>query len=470
MRHIQKNIVAVIVMVTALTSCVVGKKYKRAELEIPEQFRNVEATTGDTVIVPWKSFFKDPVLNDLIEKALVKNNEIQTATITIEQLNLAYRQAKLSILPSLNFAVAGSRNYLSKKSLNGSISEQFLGTPYMDDYSTSIALSWEADIWGKTAMRKAGAQADLLAQEQNKLAIQTRIITQVAQAYYNLISFDQQLEIAKRNVALSDSTLNIMNLQFKSGQINSLAIDQITAQKNTAELLLPLTHQSIELQENALSILCGEFPDRIARSANALEMEPQEPFSLGIPTHLLSRRPDVKAAELSVMTANARAGLAKAAMYPAFSITAQTGVNSFKASTWFNLPGSIFNNLAVNLAQPIFQKRELRTAYETALLDQQKMELQFKQTVLDAVGDVSNALTRSKHADERLAVVESRTASLQKANKDAIMLYKSGMATYIEVITAQSNALQNDVEAISIRLDKLNAVTDLYRAIGGGVQ
>lgn len=451
-------------------SCVVGKKYARPDLYAPEQFRTPIAVTADTIQLPWRTFFKDPQLVALIDQALKRNNDIGIAVKNVEQLDLAVKQARLGLLPTVNLAAGANRSWLSKNSLNGSLSEQFLGTSYMDDYSAAVQVSWEADIWGKVKMQKEGAMANYFAQRENLTALKTRIISQVAQSYYNLISLDEQLKIARQNIALSDSTLDMMNLQYKSGQINSLAVAQAEAQKKTAQLIVPLALQNIALQENALSILCGAYPDDVAREGALADVVPADQFASAVPAQLLSRRPDVRSAEYAVVAANASTGLAKAAMYPALSISPQIAANSFNFSQWFDLPGSLTRTLAINLTQPIFQKRALKTAYETAAIEQEKAVIQYKQTLMNAVGEVSDALARSAGASERLGLVNEKTALLNKATQDATKLYKSGMATYLEVITAQNSRLQNDLEAITIRLDKLNAITDLYRALGGGVE
>ena len=470
MKTTLKHLIPALAIVTLLASCAVGGKYSRQTLSTPAQYRNQISLTGDTVLLPWKSFFKEPQLNLLIENALNKNSEVAAALLTMEQLDLAFKQAKLSILPTLNLAVSANRSFQSKNSLNGSLSGQFVSTSYIDDYNANLQLAWEADIWGKAAMRKSGAMAEYLAQKENIAAVKTKIIAQVAKAYYNLIGLDEQLRIAKRNVQLSDSTLSMLNLQYRVGQVNSLAVEQVKAQQKTAELLVPLVQKNIEMQENALSILCGEYPDAVKRSGTLASVAPNAIFATGVPAMLLSRRPDLKAAELLVRSANAKTGLAKAAMYPSISLSAQSGLNAFNIKNWFNIPGSIFNTLAANLAQPVFQKAELKTAYQTALLEQQKSVITFKQTMLTAVAEVSDAMSQSVHADERLALIAAKSASLNKANNDALLLYKSGMATYLEVITAQNNALQNDLEAISIKQEKLSALTDLYRALGGGIE
>jgi multidrug efflux system outer membrane protein len=453
-----------------LTSCVVGKKYSRTDLNAPEKYREAITVTGDTILHPWKSYYKDPMLVGLIEKALVKNNEVLIAMKSMEQLDLTYKQAKLSLLPTLDFDAGASRSYQSKNSLNGSLSAQFTSKDYLDDYSANLRLSWEADIWGKAAMQKRDAKAGYFAQKENLSALKTRIIVQVAQSYYNLLGLDEQLKIAQKNIDLSNSTLRMMQMQYNSGLISSLALYQTEAQKKTAELLVPLAEANIAVQENALQILCGEYPDSITRSGNLDVAELNVVLPSGVPASLLSRRPDVKAAEYAVMSANAKTGLAKATMYPTLSLSPSIGINSFEFDTWFNFPGSVTKTIAANLVQPIFKKRQLRTAYEIAVLEQEKAVVQFKQSFITAVGEVSNAMSQLKNADKRMELATEKSVSLDKATNDANLLYKSGMATYLEVIVAQNSALQNDLDVVAIKLEKLNAAINLYRALGGGVE
>lgn len=469
MKTFSQHIVITLACSLLLSACVVGKKYSQPDLDLPDQYRQSVAVTADTVMLPWKNFFKDQQLVQLIEKALDKNNEVTVAIMNMQQMDLAYKQAKLNLLPMLDFNMGANRTWLSMNSLNGSLSEQFLGTTYMDDYSATLNLSWEADIWGKAKMQRSGALANYFAQKENLAALKTRIIVQVAQAYYNLVVLDEQLKIAQKNIILGDSTLHMIRLQYNSALVSSVAVEQAAAQQKTAELLIPLALQQIAIQENALSILCGGYPDNIERATALANITPEEVFPAGPPAVLLSRRPDVKAAELSIVSANARAGLARAAMYPSITLTPSLGANSFTFNTWFDLPGSLIKSVGVGLTQPIFRKNALQTDYKIALLEQEKAATQFKQSVLMAVGEVSDALARSKFADDRIALITEKNASLNRATRDVMLLYKSGMASYLEVITAQNNTLQNELEVIDIKREKLNAITDLYRALGGGI-
>lgn len=453
-----------------LSSCAVGKKYERVALNAPDTYREEIEVTGDTIVLPWKSFYKDPLLVALIDKALVKNNEVLTAMRTMEQLELSYKQAKLSLLPSVDFNAGASRMYQSENSLNGSLSQQFTGEDYIDDFNASLAFMWEVDIWGKAAMQKREARAVYFAQKENLSALRTRIISQVSQAYYNLLGLDEQLKIAEKNVELTSNTLKMMQLQYQSGMISSLALYQTEAQKKTAELIIPMAKRDMAVQENALSILSGEFPEAIERAGALDANDLQIAFQSGVPASLLSRRPDVKATEFTLMSATAKTGLAQMAMYPALSLNPQIGANSFQFDKWFDFPGSITKTIAVNLLQPVFRKGTLKTAHKVAKLEQEKALLQFKQSYITAVGEVSDAMSQLKYADERLELVTLKSASLQKATRDAELLYTNGMVNYLEVITAQNNALQNDLEGINIKLEKLNATTMLYRSLGGGIE
>ena len=453
-----------------ITSCVGAKKYKQEELNLPVTFRQELEVTSDSVQLPWKRFFRDEQLVVLIEKALENNNDIHIALKNMEQLDLAFRQAKLGLLPTLDFAAGASRNYGSKNAMSSQMAEQFASKSYVDDFSSSLKLTWEVDIWGKTKLQKQVAQADYFAQAENLLALKTRIIVQVVQAYYNLVSLDEQLEIAKENIALSETTLQMMQLQYEAGQVNSLAIEQTKAQKKTAELLVPLVNQNIAIQENALSILCGKYTAQIDRTTGLQNIVQEEVLTLGVPAQLISRRPDVKAAEHAVVANHSKIGLAKVAMYPSISISPQIGTNAANFNDWFDLSNALTKTLVGNLTAPIFQKRALQTAYKTAVLEEEKTRIQFKQVVLNAVGEVSDELAKYKAATERLALMQEKAASLEKATADALKLYQSGMATYLEVITAQNNSLQNALDKSNTEMEKLNASVGLYRALGGGVE
>jgi NodT family efflux transporter outer membrane factor (OMF) lipoprotein len=326
----------------------------------------------------------------------------------------------------------------------------------------------EADIWGKIKNQKASALAGYLQTEEAKKAIQTNIVASVSQGFYNLLMLDAQILIAKKNIALNDSTLRIIRLQYNAGQVTALAIQQGEAQQLTAAALLPQLEQNIAIQENALSILAGELPGRIQRNVLLSQINIADSLSAGVPSQMLSRRPDVRSNELALNIANAQVGIAKANMYPSLSITASGGLNSFRSSNWFNVPASLFGALAGAVVQPLFQKKQLTTAYELAKVNREKTVIEFRQSVLNAVGEVSDALVRIEKLQAERSIAITRVNTLQKAILNANLLFKTGMANYLEVITAQSNVLQSELELASITREQLSAKVELYRSLGGG--
>ncbi len=279
---------------------------------------------------------------------------------------------------------------------------------------------------------------------------------------------DAQLAIAKKNIALNDSTLRIIRLQFDAGQVTALAIQQAEAQQQTAAALVPQIEKNIALQENALSILAGALPDRVERNVLLSGAIIADSLSAGIPSALLSRRPDVKSYELELTRANAQVGIARANMYPTVNISAGFGLNAFQASNWFNIPASLFGVVAGGMVQPLFQKKQLTTAYEVAKVDREKSVIRFRQSVLNAVGEVSNALVRIEKLKSEQSIALNRVQTLQKAITNANMLFQTGMATYLEVITAQSNVLQSELQMAAITREQLSAKVELYRSLGGG--
>jgi len=281
---------------------------------------------------------------------------------------------------------------------------------------------------------------------------------------------DAQLAVAKKNLALNDSTLRIIHMQFDAGQVTSLAIQQAEAQELVAAQLIPQLEQAITIQENALRILTGELPSAIARLASLERTTIPTNLPSGFPSALVSSRPDVKAAELSLNIANARVGIAKASLYPTLSITASGGLNSLKASNWFTIPASLFGVVGGGITQPIFQRKQLKTDYDLAKIDREKVVLEFRQSVLNAVGEVSDELVKIEKLKQQYDISQKRVNTLQQAVKNANLLFRNGMATYLEVITAQSNSLQSELELASIKTSQLTASVELYRALGGGTK
>ena len=260
----------------------------------------------------------------------------------------------------------------------------------------------------------------------------------------------------------------MIGLQYDAGQVTSLAVQQQEALRQSIAGSLPAIEQKIALQENALSILCGKMPGAIGRDRALFITKVADGLPAGIPAALLQNRPDVRAAELAIRGAHADMGEAKAALYPSLTVTAAGGVEAFKASQWFTLPGSLFGLVQGALVQPVFQRGQLKAKYEQSRIKKEQAELEFKQSLLKAVGEVSNALVQLEKVKLQEAFAEQRVATLHKAVSDSGMLFKSGMATYLEVMMAQTNALQAELGLADIRRQHLAAMAELYRSLGGG--
>ncbi|GAA3965412.1 efflux transporter outer membrane subunit [Mucilaginibacter dorajii] len=467
------NAAAFVLLTAFLSACKVSKDVATPKPELPASFRSTAAvTTADTSSIAdlqWKNFFTDAALQKLIDSAIAKNYDMQIAVKNIDAAQLLFKQVKWNYVPEVALNVTGSTNRPSDNSLTGlSIAQYNIGTKHVEDYSANLALSWEADIWGKIRNQSRTALAQYLQTTEAKKAIQTNIVSSVSQGYYNLLMLDEQLAIAKKNVKLNDSTLRIIRLQYDAGQVTLLAVQQADAQQQAAAQLVPQFERNVAVQENALSVLAGTLPNSVERTGTLSEVKFPEVLSAGVPSAVVSRRPDVRSHELDLTIANANVGITKAEMYPALRITASGGVNSFKASNWFNIPASLFGIVAGSIAQPLLQHKELSTQYEVAKVNREKTVLQFRQSVLNAVGEVSDAMVKIEKLKQEQAIAANRVKTLQQATSNASMLFKNGLANYLEVITAQGNVLQGELELASIKRDELSATADLYRSLGGG--
>lgn len=460
----------VVIMITTIISCNVSKNIETPKDAFPENFRNASVST-DTISIgdlEWKNFFIEKYITQLIDSAITRNNNLQIATKNIEIAQFRFTQSKWGNIPQANLFVNASTSNPSDNSFTGKNLSQALGQNHIDDYSAGVSLSWEADIWGKIRNQKKGAFAEYLQSEEVKKALQTTIVANVSSGYYNLLMLDAQLQIARQNLKLNDSTTKIIKLKYDAGQVTSLAIQQSEAQKLNAAQLIPLLEQNIAIQENALSVLTGSFPNSKQRSIRLSSIEVKNNASIGIPSSLVSRRPDVRSAELALKVANANVGITKADLYPSLKITAQGGLNSFETSNWFNIPASLFGTIAGGLTQPLLNNKKVRTQYNIAVAEREKAVLSFRQAVLVAVSEVSNALVKVEKLALQEAFLQERVKTLQQATKNSNLLFKNGMAEYLEVLSAQANILQSELELANMKREQLIANIELYRSLGGG--
>ena len=453
----KKKLFSVILFVTCggLTACGVTHEYKQPDVAFPEGYRGGKSIAKESpadssvALLPYKAFFADSKLLALIDSAVAHNIDMQIALKNIDYAHESLNVAQLGQLPTLNVEV----QYTKSKS---------------NQYLAGGVLQWEADIWGKIRSKKKSALANYLKTGEAAKAVRTKLVAEVASGYYNLLMLDTQLEISRKNLDFADTTLKMIRLQFDAGQGTSLGIQQQEALRQNIAGSLPVLEQKISAQENALSILCGSMPGDIKRERTLLSTIVDDSLPAGIPSALLQNRPDVREAELALRGAHADMGTAKASLYPSLTLSAKGGVEAVKASDWFNLPGALLGSVQGGLLQPIFQRGQLKAQYNQSKIVRDKAELLFKSAVIQAVGDVSNALVKLDKVKEQEVFVEQRSTTLHKAVDNAGLLFTAGMATYLDVLTAQSNSLQADLDLASVRSQHLTAMSDLYRALGGG--
>ena len=459
-------------IVVGLAGCRVGRDYKRPALVLPEQFNGNTSAPSDSSVagLEWKRFFTDATLQNLISRSLTGNYDLQLALKRIETAEAYVKQSKAAWLPSVNLQASASTSIPSKNSLNGTSLNTFLGTDHIEDYNFGAAVSWEIGIWGKIKRQKEAALASYLQTYEGARTVQTGLVADIANSYYNLLMLDEQLKIARSNVALSDTIVQMIRLQKTAGDVTELAVQQAIAQRQTAALLIPQLEQAQLIQENTLRILTGELPGSITRSSELNDIPLRDSLPAGIPADMISRRPDVRAGEMALVAANANAGVAQANMYPSLTITANGGVNAFKASEWFTLPASLFGMVAGSITQPLFQRRQLKTQLEVASIQREEAVIRFRQLALDAIGDVTNALVRLDKLKQQQQIATDQVNTSLLATQQAQMLFRAGMANYLEVITAQGKFLQAGLTQADVTRQQLSASVELYRSLGGGYQ
>jgi len=463
------TVIASLALALGLGSCRISKDVATPASQVPAQFRSsTNSDTSSVADLPWKSFFTDPDLQQLIDSAIAHNYDMEMALENIKSAQLVLGQSKLGYWPDVNAQAVATLTRPGSESLNGITANDFLHSKYLNDYNANVSLSWEADIWGKIKNKQSKALAQYLQTEEARKALQTNIVSGVADGYYNLLMLDEQLEIARANLALNDSTLRIIRLQFASGDVTALGVQQAEAQELSAAELIPQLQQNILLQEDALSVLTGSLPAKITRNITLDQVAVRDTLSAGVPAALVSRRPDVRSSELALTAANADVAINKAALYPSLVISPEGGWDNYIFSNWFNIPGSLFGMVVGGLTQPVFQRKKLTTAYRISEVDREKTVILFKQTVLVAVGEVSDALAERNKLKEQQTVAATRVSTLRQAISNANSLFRNGMANYLEVITAQSNVLQSELELASIKKGQLSAEVELYRSLGGG--
>jgi NodT family efflux transporter outer membrane factor (OMF) lipoprotein len=463
-----KYSVVLVVSAFTLQSCFVAKDYTRPQIEETQNLSRTDALPTDSLSmadVSWKTLFTDPYLTQYIEEGLQKYIDIRIAIQQVLAAEAYVKQGKSGYLPNVSAKASATRSYLSGNGQQGAILNN-LGTDHIDQFELSGALSWEADIWGKIRSNKRAFEADYLQSVAAHQAVKTRLISDIASTYYQLLSLDAQLEITKRSVAVRDSSVSTIQALKDAGNVTQVAVDQNIALYNNARALQVDLEAAIFRTENTLSILLGRGPQDYDRSV--LEDQNLETdLKLGVPSLLLRNRPDVVAAEYRLIQAFELTNVARSNFYPALTLTATGGFQSLDFDQLFNA-NSLFATIVGGLTQPIFNQRRIRTQKEVADAQQQQALLEFKRSLLVAGNEVSNALYSYNQETKKIDYRKLEVEALRNAESNSNELLKNGFANYLDLLTARQSALNAELNMIDNKLQQLLSIVDLYQALGGG--
>jgi multidrug efflux system outer membrane protein len=451
-----------------LGGCTVGPPYERPAVELPAAYRDVPAQGVAVKGERWWTLYGDPALEKLVDEALAHNHDLALAAARVDEARALLRIADSSRMPAVDAAASRDRTRLSERS-----SMRFPpGTPLENNnYRAQLNVAYEVDLWGRLASASNAARADLLATEAARETVRITLASEVVRAYYTLISLDAQVADTQRALALRTEGLGLQKTRAAAGLINDLTLRQLEAEVAAARAQLPALETSRTAQELALGVLAGRSPRAITESEIVRSAERGTPTAPvvpeGLPSDLLLRRPDVVAAEQRLIAANARIGEARAALFPRISLTGYLGSESTALGDLFSGPARIWQ-LAFALAQPIFQGGRLTAEVEAVQARERQAVAQYQKTLQEAFREVRQALNAQARARETHEAEGARVAALTEALRLARVRYDNGLLSLLEVMDAERNLLQAELNRSEALRAQRAAVADLVKALGGG--
>jgi len=462
-----KIIIPIITSAWFFESCALP--YQRPDrLPVNGLFR--AAADTDTVrtfaALPVCDFYDDPYLQPLITEALDSNVNVRLAMNRLAQISQYVLQSRSALFPTVNLGLSGALSDVSKY---GNSTRP--ANPPLTELKLAATAGWEIDIWGKLSSAKKAQQAQFLQQEATLRAIQTQIVADVASAYYQLIMLDHQRAVTGKSIESYTHYLQTVAELKKSAQVTEVAVLQARSQLASAQAYLPQIDASIAIEENYISLLLGRTPAAISRSSDFdLTLFHSEILQTGVPAQLLSNRPDVEAAEFSLRAAHEQFNAARAALYPQLTLSGSVGPDAKGLANWFDMPGSLLWNAVAGLTQPILNGRALKTQREVARLQEDAAFISFKQTLLSAGNEVSNALASIRFISQQATCQKEQVEALKKAYEYSQELLVNGYGTYLDVLSAQNSVLSSELSLYSTYNNIIQQKIMLYRALGGGLR
>ena len=461
---------AAVVIVAALASgCMMGPDYARPPVEMPAAHRDVAAPAGPAAPgslaeTPWSEVFRDDVLRELVQTALAHNFDIRMAAERVVQARERLGIARSALFPEVEAGVSTAANRRSE--VGSTIVPP--GVPAQVEWGRAdFAVRWEIDVWGRVRRLNEAARAEFLATEEARRAVVTTLVADVSATYLELRSLDLQLEIARRTRDAAADAYRLTDLRRTRGVATGLDVRQAEQLKFVAAGQIASLERAITQTENALSLLLGRVPGAIERGAaiEALAAPPQVPA--GLPSVLLERRPDIRQAEQELIAANAQIGVARAQFFPRIALTGVFGVESRSLSDLLTSRAAVWNAGASAVA-PIFNAGRLRSNVRLAESVQRELVVNYERSIYGALREVADALAGYRKTTEQRAAQEELVASLREATRLSNQRYQGGLDSYLPVLDAQRSLFLNELGLADLRRQELQAIVELYRALGGG--
>jgi multidrug efflux system outer membrane protein len=447
-----------------LAGCTVGPNYKRPTVNVPTDYR--DSMTAPTAAASslgdgnWWQVYQDPVLVQLIHTALQQNYDARIAATRVLEA-----QNQLGIVRANQFPSASLGTGVFSEG-NAKVTSLF-PSYQVDAGQLNLSVIWNLDFWGKYRRQTEAARAQMLASEWGRRAVTSSLVANVATAYFQLRALDSEFEIAKRTLGSRQQSLKLTSTLVTHGSASDLDLNQSEQLVYTASETIPDLERQIRQQENQLSILLGENPGPIARGRTLTEEPVPVAVPTGLPSELLERRPDVRQAEEATVGANAQIGVAKAAFFPSITLTGTGGLESNQLGRFISAPSEAWLG-ALSVAQPVFEGGALRSQLKLSRAQYQEAVLSYQQTVQNALQQVSSALIATQKNREFREQQEMLTGAAQRTDQLSEVLYQNGGASYLQVLTSETNYFAAELNLVQAQLNERLALVQLYQALGGG--
>lgn len=440
---------------------------------VPEAYTNSKDTIN-TATIPWRDFFKDQNLVQLIDTALKNNQELM---ITLQEIEIARNDVRIkkgAFLPKVGIRAGAGVEKVGRYTSQGAgdaTTEIKPGKETPDplgDFVVAAYANWEVDIWKKLRNSKKAAVSRYLSTIEGKNFVVTNLIAEIASSYYELLALDSQLDIVKQNIELQSNALEIVKIQKQAARATELGVQKFQAEVMDSKSKEFVILQQIKETENRINFLVGQYPQEIKRDRNNFLSLLPSTVSSGIPSQLLQNRPDIKQAEMELTAAKLDVKVARAEFYPSLDISAAIGVNAFNPSYLLTFPESLLYSLAGDLAAPLINRNAIKAEFSNANARQLQALYNYDRTVLNAYIEVSNELSKISNLEKSYDLKSKQVAALNTSIDVSNDLFKSARVDYFEVLMTQRDALESKLELIETKKDQLNAAVHVYKDLGGG--